>query len=230
MIAPCSKGISVRQRVGVARRHADELGVAAVAVLADHLAGRAELLAARAAVDALAAGDEVVQADAVADARRRHAGADRGDDAGDFVAERERVAGGADAGTVVRVRVADAGGLDAHEQFAGAWRGRVEHRVLAAAGPAPRGGRRGTSVVVSAYRHLTEGPHPFIFVKGTHPFTNMKGCVPSNSHEAGGPRAGALPPAIRAKRAVPRMGCGKAPATLFAAAASIEYRHPGRRS
>ena len=68
-MAPCSKGIAVRQRMRIACRDADQLGEAAVAVLADHLPGRAELLAACAAVDAGAAGDEVVQAHAVADAR-----------------------------------------------------------------------------------------------------------------------------------------------------------------
>ena len=52
MMAPCSKGIVSGERVRIARRDADQLGKAAVTVLADHLTGRTELLAARAAVHA----------------------------------------------------------------------------------------------------------------------------------------------------------------------------------
>ena len=60
---------SDRNRFAAFRARAAEPSGAAVAILPDHLPGRAELLAARAAVDACAASDEVVQADAVADAR-----------------------------------------------------------------------------------------------------------------------------------------------------------------
>src|SRR6185503_8013849 len=113
----------------VPRRHADELGESAVAVLADHLPRRAELLAAGAAVTALPAGNEVVQAHAVAYARRIDTAADRGDDPSDFVAERQRMPCRADARAVVRVRVADARCHHANDDFARTGRRRRERRV-----------------------------------------------------------------------------------------------------
>src|SRR5947209_5793170 len=88
-------------------------------MMAEHLAGRAELLVAGGAVVAVAAGDEVVQANAVAGPSAGDGGANGLDDAADLVAEGhgERVHGGL-AGAVMSVGVADAGGADADEEIA----------------------------------------------------------------------------------------------------------------
>ncbi len=120
------EGHEVGECVCVPRGNPDELGVTAVAILADHLARRAELLAAGAAVDARTAGDEVVQAHAVSGAMRRDAAADRFDDARDFMAKRERVIRTSDARTVVRIGMTDAGGFHPHEQLAGTGRRGVD--------------------------------------------------------------------------------------------------------
>jgi hypothetical protein len=108
-----------RQRVCIARGHADELREAAVAVLADHLPGRAELLAPRAALAAGATGDEIMQAHPIALARRGDAEADSGDDTRDLVTERQRMARRADARAVVRIGVADACRHHAYHDLAG---------------------------------------------------------------------------------------------------------------
>ncbi|MEI2690383.1 MAG: hypothetical protein V9H69_12025 [Anaerolineae bacterium] len=60
------EGDLLRQGEDAARRQDDIFGIAAVAVLADHLPSGAELLRALAAVDAVAAGGQIVQADPVA--------------------------------------------------------------------------------------------------------------------------------------------------------------------
>ena len=82
----------IRQVVGVSGGHADEFRETAIAILADHLPGRAELLAPGAAVSASAAGDEIVQAYAITRATRRDARANGFNDARDLVAQRERMA------------------------------------------------------------------------------------------------------------------------------------------
>ena len=128
-MAPCSNGIDSGRRKCVSCRHEDEFREAAIAMLADHLAGDAELFDAFPAVVALSAGDEVVQADAVALAMLRDAGTDFGDDARHFVPERAGMAGGRDARAVMRVRVADTRRLDSHEDFAGTRRRRIERLI-----------------------------------------------------------------------------------------------------
>ena len=195
----------VWQRVRVLRRHADEFRIAAIAVLADHLPGRAELLAPGAAVAAFAAGDEVVQAYALARAVRRDIGADGFDDASDLVAERERMASRTDAGAVVRIRMADPRRLHAHEYFTGARGGGGNALVR----KRPAGRRQADGAEIRERLRRTscrnsshpEGTHPFIFVKGTRPFVNMKGCVPLDMRQGGiGPRpavAACNPPATR---------------------------------
>ena len=181
----------VRQQVRVLRRHADEFRETAVAVLADHLPGRAELLATGAAVAALAAGDEVVQAHAVARTMRRNAGADGFNDARDLVAQRERMAGRTDAGAVMRIRMADARRLHAHEHFAGTrCRG---SDVLVRERPAGRRQADGTECrtlrAESSFRRpilLPRGRSPWMKVRplghrqgGIGPRPAVAGCNPS---------------------------------------------------
>jgi hypothetical protein len=107
----------VRDGNRIERGDDDAIRVAAVALLAEHLARRTELLAVAPAARALAATDEVVQRDTLAYANVRHVLANGGDDARDLVAEGDREIRLARARTVMRVGVADARALDVDDDL-----------------------------------------------------------------------------------------------------------------
>jgi hypothetical protein len=112
------KGNAIGKMDDAAGRHNDVLGIAAVTMLAYHLAMNAELLVTDCAIVALATCYHIVDAHAIACFDLADLDADLFDRAGYFVPKCDRSpADRRGAGAIVGIGMADAGSLDANEDI-----------------------------------------------------------------------------------------------------------------